>query len=242
MPMGAGDFRRIEAVWGLPLPEAYKRFLSAYGPVEFPDDFSAFDYTRNAPDGGRSILQGAIACMASVEALEIAHRHLIATPTTRRKSRSFRPTCCVSPGAPEPISYCWSLAPQRRASGSGKTATMLSARTTIANSDLSLTRSTISSTLFAPLITPAPSQRKRGRLRSARRKRLPRSMASRRWQEYPCLPPTGLFSRPGANLRSVRPSGQLGQHPMPPRDKPKTSKIPPKHDCLSRILLDERRP
>ncbi|MEZ5713826.1 MAG: SMI1/KNR4 family protein [Paracoccaceae bacterium] len=99
MAMSAEDFRRIETVWGFPLPEAYKRFLSTYGPVEFPDGFSVFDYVGHAPDGGERVLQGDISCMVSAEALESAHRHLIADPDNETDEPFFPPNMLCFAGS-----------------------------------------------------------------------------------------------------------------------------------------------
>jgi hypothetical protein len=89
--MGPDDFRRIEALWGFPLPEAYKEFQSRYGSVEFPDFFCAFDYVYQRETGPKHVHSATIRSATGLETLEMNHKYLIVDPDNETEEPFFPP-------------------------------------------------------------------------------------------------------------------------------------------------------
>ncbi len=87
--MGPDDFRRIEALWGFALPEAYLDFQGHYGSVEFPDFFCGFDYASQRETGPRHVHAATIRSVMPLETLEMNHRYLIADPDNETEEPFF---------------------------------------------------------------------------------------------------------------------------------------------------------
>ena len=94
--MGPDDFHRIEALWGFPLPEAYKEFQRRYGSVEFPDAFCAFDYVYQRETGPeerepKHVHTATLRSVTPIETLEMNHQHLIKDPDNETEEPFFPP-------------------------------------------------------------------------------------------------------------------------------------------------------
>lgn len=87
--MGPDDFRRIEALWGFPLPEAYKDFQIRYGSVEFPDFMCRFEYGYQSETGQQQVFAATIRSVTPLETLEMNHQYLIADPDNETEEPFF---------------------------------------------------------------------------------------------------------------------------------------------------------